>query len=112
MSPGGKELGLGVVNPRSDEIETPAQVRERVLAAMKYVPAERLFLNPDCGFGTFAARPMNTSDVAARKLADDGRGSTHLRDGSGRLEALNILATAISASRIHLAVPSLTWAII
>src|SRR6185503_2761826 len=69
VSPGGKELGLGVVNPRSDEIETPVQIRERVLAAMEHVAAERLFLNPDCGFGTFAARPMNTADVAERKLA-------------------------------------------
>ena len=69
VSPGAKELGLGVVNPRSDEIETPAQICERVHAAMKCVPAERLFLNPDCGFGTFAARPMNSADVAARKLA-------------------------------------------
>ena len=69
VSPGGKELGLGVVNPRSDDVETPAQICERVREAMKVVPAERLFLNPDCGFGTFAARPMNTSDVAARKLA-------------------------------------------
>jgi 5-methyltetrahydropteroyltriglutamate--homocysteine methyltransferase len=68
VSPGGKELGLGVVNPRSDEIETPAQICKRVRAALKFVPAERLFLNPDCGFGTFAARPMNTSDVAERKL--------------------------------------------
>jgi 5-methyltetrahydropteroyltriglutamate--homocysteine methyltransferase len=69
VSAGGKELGLGVVNPRSDEVETPARICERVRSAMSVVPAERLFLNPDCGFGTFAARPMNTSDVAARKLA-------------------------------------------
>jgi len=81
VSPGGKELGLGVVNPRSDEIETPAQICERVLAAMKVVPAERLFLNPDCGFGTFAARPMNTSDVAARKLATMVEAARMLREG-------------------------------
>jgi 5-methyltetrahydropteroyltriglutamate--homocysteine methyltransferase len=81
VSPGGKELGLGVVNPRSSEIETPAQVCERVLAAMKYVPAERLFLNPDCGFGTFAARPMNSSDVAARKLAAMVEAACTLREG-------------------------------
>jgi 5-methyltetrahydropteroyltriglutamate--homocysteine methyltransferase len=33
------------------------------------ISAERLFLNPDCGFGTFAARPMNSTDVAQGKLA-------------------------------------------
>ena len=79
----GKELGLGVVNPRSDEIETPAQIRERVRAAMRCVSAERLFLNPDCGFGTFAARPMNTSDVAARKLATMVEAARTLREESG-----------------------------
>jgi len=80
VSPGGKELGLGVVNPRSDEIETPEQVCEQVLAAMKCVPAEHLFLNPDCGFGTFAARPMNSPDVAARKLATMVEAARTLRD--------------------------------
>ena len=82
VSPGGKELGLGVVNPRSDEIEAPAQICERVRAAMRHVPAERLFLNPDCGFGTFAARPMNTPDVAARKLASMVAAARILREGS------------------------------
>jgi 5-methyltetrahydropteroyltriglutamate--homocysteine methyltransferase len=66
---GDKELGLGVVNPRSDAVETPAEIRDRVRAALRHVPVERLFLNPDCGFGTFAARPMNSPEVAARKLA-------------------------------------------
>jgi 5-methyltetrahydropteroyltriglutamate--homocysteine methyltransferase len=83
VSPGGKELGLGVVNPRSDEIETPARICERVRAAMKVVPAERVFLNPDCGFGTFAARPMNTSEVAKRKLAAMVEAARTLREGSG-----------------------------
>jgi 5-methyltetrahydropteroyltriglutamate--homocysteine methyltransferase len=80
VSPGAKELGLGVVNPRSDQIETPAEICERVHAAMKYVPADRIFLNPDCGFGTFAARPMNTPDVAARKLATMVEAARMLRE--------------------------------
>ena len=84
VPPGGKELGLGVVNPRSDEIETPAQIREQVLAAMKHVPAERIFLNPDCGFGTFAARPMNTPEVASRKLAAMVEAARALREDSAR----------------------------
>jgi 5-methyltetrahydropteroyltriglutamate--homocysteine methyltransferase len=71
-----------VVNPRCDEIETPAQVCELVRAAMKYVPAERLFLNPDCGFGTFAARPMNTPEIAARKLAAMVEAARTLREAS------------------------------
>ena len=42
ISPGDKELGLGVVNPRSDEVETPGEIVARVRAAMRLVPAERV----------------------------------------------------------------------
>src|SRR5262249_16544907 len=56
VSPGEKELGLGVVNPRSDEIESVEQVVERARVALTEVEPRQLFLNPDCGFGTFASR--------------------------------------------------------
>ena len=56
----GKEIGLGVVNPRTDQVETPEQIRAAVEEALRLYPAERVFLNPDCGFGTFSNRPMNT----------------------------------------------------
>ena len=55
-----KEVGLGVVNPRTEQVETPAQIRAAVEEALAIYPAERVFLNPDCGFGKFANRPMNT----------------------------------------------------
>jgi 5-methyltetrahydropteroyltriglutamate--homocysteine methyltransferase len=64
-----KELGLGVVNPRTDDVETPAQIRQAVEQALAHYSAERIFLNPDCGFGTFSNRPMNTSDIASAKVA-------------------------------------------
>jgi 5-methyltetrahydropteroyltriglutamate--homocysteine methyltransferase len=41
--------------------------------------AERLFLNPDCGFGTFASRPMNGADIATQKLAAMGEAARRLR---------------------------------
>ncbi len=31
-------------------------------------PLERVFLNPDCGFGTFSNRPVNSSEIAFKKL--------------------------------------------
>jgi 5-methyltetrahydropteroyltriglutamate--homocysteine methyltransferase len=77
---GDKELGLGVVNPRSDEIETPGQIRQRVEEALRFLPADRIFLNPDCGFGTFAARPMNTAAIAERKLGAITTAARMLRD--------------------------------
>lgn len=63
-----KELGLGVVNPRTPETEPVAAIVERVKEALQYLPPERIFLNPDCGFGTFSSRPMNSVRVAKRKL--------------------------------------------
>ena len=79
LSPGAKELGLGVVNPRSESVETPEQIVARIEAALKVVPAERLFLNPDCGFGTFSARPINDAETAERKLSAMGEAARRLR---------------------------------
>jgi len=69
VATGEKELGLGVVNPRTDEVESVAAIVGRVREALERVPAGRIFLNPDCGFGTFASRPMNGPGVARAKIA-------------------------------------------
>ena len=45
-----KELGAGVVDVKSFYVETPEDVAERIREILKYVPAERLYINPDCGF--------------------------------------------------------------
>ena len=43
------ELGLGVIDVKSHTVETPAMVAERIRKALETVPAERLYVNPDCG---------------------------------------------------------------
>jgi 5-methyltetrahydropteroyltriglutamate--homocysteine methyltransferase len=63
-----KELGLGVVNPRTDEVEAPAMIARRVQQILKFFDPNKIYLNPDCGFGTFAERCVNTPDTAYRKL--------------------------------------------
>src|SRR5216683_1860021 len=63
-----KEIGLGVSNPRSDDIEDPKQIVARVKDVLKYFDPDKIYLNPDCGFGTFAERCVNTADVAYHKL--------------------------------------------
>lgn len=65
---GKKSLGLGVVNPRSDRVETPAEIRAAVDRALALYPRADLFLNPDCGFGTFSNSPVAATDVAVRKV--------------------------------------------
>jgi len=63
-----KEIGLGVVNPRTVELETTEQIVSRVKELLEYFDPEKIFLNPDCGFGTFAERNVNDADGAFKKL--------------------------------------------
>lgn len=65
---GDKELGLGVVTPRTERVETPDKIREGIERALQYYPKERLFINPDCGFATFSNRPVNSDEIALNKL--------------------------------------------
>ena len=44
-----KDLIIGVLNLGDMKIETPEEVAERIRGALKYVPAERLVIAPDCG---------------------------------------------------------------
>jgi 5-methyltetrahydropteroyltriglutamate--homocysteine methyltransferase len=75
----GKELGLGVVNPRSDHIESVAEIRAVVDRALEHWPAKAIFLNPDCGFGTFSARPLNTQEHAFEKMRAMAQAARALR---------------------------------
>ena len=62
-------LGLGVMNPRTDDIEPLEDILNRVEEVMQYIPKERIWLNPDCGFATFANRPVSTMEIIDKKLA-------------------------------------------
>jgi 5-methyltetrahydropteroyltriglutamate--homocysteine methyltransferase len=64
-----KELGLGVVNPRTDAIESASSIRSAVEQALRVYPESSVFLNPNCGFGTFSSRPMNPDAVAAARIS-------------------------------------------
>lgn len=66
--PEDKEIGLGVVDPRTTDVETVEFVLDKVRALLGHRTHEQVYLNPDCGFGTFADRPVNTTEIAAQKL--------------------------------------------
>ncbi|MEO8084436.1 MAG: cobalamin-independent methionine synthase II family protein [Ardenticatenales bacterium] len=83
VPPGGKELGLGIVNPRTDDIETVEALVTRIEAALEVVPIDRLFLNPDCGFGTFALRPMNDGVRVEGKLRAMAAAAGRVRERFG-----------------------------
>lgn len=46
-----REIGLGVVDVKAYEIETQEDVADRIRLALKYIPAEKIWINPDCGMG-------------------------------------------------------------
>ena len=66
--PAETEIGLGVCNPRSTDIEPVDFIVNKVQALLPYRQPGQIYLNPDCGFGTFADRPVNTTEVATQKL--------------------------------------------
>jgi len=51
-SPFTKSIGLGVVDSHSHRIESVEEVVEGIRRALKVIPAERMFVDPDCGLKT------------------------------------------------------------
>lgn len=48
-----REIGLGVIDAHTDDVESPELVRDRILHAAKVLPDPgRLYVNPDCGLRT------------------------------------------------------------
>ena len=62
------ELGLGVVNPRTEVVESVDDVKRSIERALALYPPDQLFVNPDCGFATFSNRPVNRSEIAVNKM--------------------------------------------
>ena len=70
-----KSVMVGVIDLGDRDVETPEQVAERIRAALKFVPAEKLVVAPDCGMKYL---PRNVaygkfeSLVAGARLVDGG----------------------------------------
>jgi putative methylcobalamin:homocysteine methyltransferase len=73
-------LGFGCVNPRNEVIETPEEIVARVEEVLQFLPPERIWLNPDCGFATFAKRPLNPYPIIQKKLENMVAASKILRE--------------------------------
>lgn len=80
---GHRELGLGCINPRTDEAEDPAAIVARAEEALRYYRPEQVFLNPDCGFGCFANRCVNEEAPAVAKLHSMVQAARVLREQYG-----------------------------
>lgn len=68
-----RALGVGVVDVKSGEVESPELIASRIRGALELVPADRLVINPDCGL-------RNLSGAVARaKLAAMVAGTEQVR---------------------------------
>jgi|SRR5579859_2027437 len=67
------ELGLGVLDVKNTQVETPHSVAERIRRALKHVRPEKLYVNPDCGLHNLPAK------VAFKKLQSMVQGAAIVR---------------------------------
>jgi 5-methyltetrahydropteroyltriglutamate--homocysteine methyltransferase len=77
-------IGVGVVNQKHDHVEQPEAIRSAIERAIGIFGAERILLNPDCGFATFADNPVSSAEIAEAKLRAIGAAAHGLRDEARR----------------------------
>jgi 5-methyltetrahydropteroyltriglutamate--homocysteine methyltransferase len=71
--PQDKTVVLGLITTKEPELETDAELRQRIDEAARYVPLERLALSPQCGFASTLPGNLITPDVQRAKLQTLGR---------------------------------------
>jgi 5-methyltetrahydropteroyltriglutamate--homocysteine methyltransferase len=66
---------VGVTAPVNPHVETPEEVRDRVLEASEYIPIEHLGTTDDCGFSPFSDDTSTSRDTAFAKIQARVRGT-------------------------------------
>jgi 5-methyltetrahydropteroyltriglutamate--homocysteine methyltransferase len=59
---------VGVVSPIDPHVDTPEEVRDRVLEAAEYIPLGQLGTTDDCGFAPFSDDASTTRETAFAKI--------------------------------------------
>jgi 5-methyltetrahydropteroyltriglutamate--homocysteine methyltransferase len=67
--PANARIFVGVTDPIDPRVETPEEVRDRVLAAARHLPVDRLGTCDDCGFAPFADDTSTSRDTAFAKIS-------------------------------------------
>ena len=78
-----KKIAIGVVDHRNLQVERPEQVADLIRRALEYIPAERLVLSSDCGFG----REGMSRRIAFYKMVAVVQGTNLVRRELGLPEA-------------------------
>ncbi|MDP9180046.1 MAG: cobalamin-independent methionine synthase II family protein [Gemmatimonadota bacterium] len=63
-----QRIFVGVIAPINPRIESPEEVRDRVLEAAEYIPVEQLGTTDDCGFSPFCDDTSTTRATAFTKI--------------------------------------------
>ena len=74
---GDRELGAGLIDVKNFYTDTPEDVAKRIRKALQYVKPEKLWVNPDCGFGwspRYMCNQKITALAAGAKLAREELG--------------------------------------
>ena len=59
---------IGVVSPINPRIDTPEEVRDRILEAAEYIPLDQLGTTDDCGFSPFSDDTSTSRETAFAKI--------------------------------------------
>jgi 5-methyltetrahydropteroyltriglutamate--homocysteine methyltransferase len=68
-----REVGVGVIDVKTNQVESADVIASRIRGALELVPADRLVINPDCGLRNL------TGAVARAKLAAMVAGTAEVR---------------------------------
>jgi 5-methyltetrahydropteroyltriglutamate--homocysteine methyltransferase len=74
---------VGVTNPIDPDVETPEQVRDRVLLAAEHIPVSQLGTTDDCGFSPFADDGSTARETAFAKIRARIEGTKHASEQLG-----------------------------
>jgi 5-methyltetrahydropteroyltriglutamate--homocysteine methyltransferase len=59
---------VGVIDPINPKVETPEEVRDRILEAAQYIPLNQLGSADDCGFSPFGDDTSTSREAAFEKI--------------------------------------------
>ncbi len=76
------QVGIGVIDVKTNEVESAAFVADRIRRALEVIPAERLIITPDCGLVRLPR------DVAFGKLNAMVEGTKTVRKELGKMKSL------------------------
>ncbi len=63
-----QQIFVGVVATIDPRVETPEEIRDRILEAAEYIPIEQLGTTDDCGFSPFSDDTSTSRDKAFAKI--------------------------------------------